>query len=73
MMSSPTLLDEKSVQQGCFLSPLLFNIYEDYIMRRALEKWDGGVKIGKRINNLRYADDITLLTASETELAELAE
>lgn len=40
-------------------------------MRRALKKWDGGVKIGKRISNLRYADDTTLLT--ETELAELAE
>lgn len=51
----------KGVRQGCILSPILFNINGEYIMRRICEDWKGGVTIGgKRITNLRYADDTTL-------------
>ena len=53
---------EKGVCQGCILSPYLFNLYAEYIMRNAgLEEAQAGIKIARRnINNLRYADDITL-------------
>ena len=52
----------KGVCQGCILSPCLFNFYAEYIMRNAgLEEAQAGIKIdGRNINNLRYADDITL-------------
>ena len=52
----------KGVHQGCILSPCLFNLYAKYIMRNAeLEEAQAGIKIaGRNINNLRYADDITL-------------
>ena len=52
----------KGVRQGCLLSPCLFNLYEENIMRNAgLEEAQAGIKIARRnINNLRYADDITL-------------
>ena len=52
----------KGVHQGCILSPCLFNLYAEYIMRNAgLEEAQAGIKIARRnINNLRYADDITL-------------
>ena len=57
----------KGVLQGCILSPCLFNFYAEYIMRNAgLEETQAGIKItGRNINNLRYADDMTLLSGSE--------
>ena len=57
----------KGVPQGCVLSPYLFNFYEEYIMRNAgLEETQVGIKIARRnSNNLRYADDITLLASSK--------
>jgi len=58
---------EKGVCQGCILSPCLFNIYAEYIMRNArLDEAQTGIKIaGRNINNLRYADDTTLMAESE--------
>ena len=63
----------KEVCQGCILSPCLFNFYAEYIMRNAgLHEAQAGIKIARRnINNLRYADDITLLAESEKELKSL--
>ena len=57
----------KGVSQGCILSPCLVNLYAEYIMRNAgLEETQAGIKIaGRTINNLRYADDTTLLAESE--------
>ena len=63
----------KGVCQGCILSPCLFNFYAEYIMRNArLEETQAGIKIaGRNINNLRYADDTTLMAESEEELKSL--
>ena len=63
----------KGVCQGCILSPCLFNFYAEYIMRNAgLEEGQVGIKIaGRNINNLRYADDTTLMAESEEELKSL--
>ena len=63
----------KGVHQGCILSPCLFNFYAEYIMRNAgLEETQAGIKIsGRNINNLRYADDTTLMAESEEELKSL--
>ena len=63
----------KGVCQGCILSPCLFNFYAEYIMRNArLDEAQAGIKIaGRNINNLRYADDITLMAESEAELKSL--
>ena len=63
----------KGVCQGCILSPCLFNFYAEYIMRNAgLEEAQAGIKIArKNINNLRYADDITLMAESKEELKSL--
>ncbi|MGD7646361.1 reverse transcriptase domain-containing protein, partial [Ralstonia pseudosolanacearum] len=61
------------VCQGCILSPCLFNLYAEYIMRNAgLDEAQAGIKIsGRNINNLRYADDTTLMAESEEELKSL--
>ena len=63
----------KGVCQGCILSPCLFNLYAEYIMRNAgVEEAHGGIKIaGRNINNLRYVDDTTLMAESEEELKSL--
>ena len=64
---------EKGVCQGCLSSPCLFNLNAEYIMRNAgLEESQAGIKIaGRNINNLRYADDTTLMAESEEELKSL--
>src|SRR5574338_546685 len=63
----------KGVRQGCILSPCLFNFYAEFIMRNAgLEETQAGIKIaGRNINNLRYADDSTLMAESEEEQKSL--
>ena len=63
----------KGVCQGCILSPCLFNLYAEYIMQNAgLDEAQAGIKIvGRNINNLRYADDTTLMAESEEELKSL--
>ena len=63
----------KRVHQGCILSPCLVNLYAEYIMRNAgLEEAQAGIKIARRnTNNLRYADDTTLMAESEEELKSL--
>ena len=63
----------KGICQGCILSPCLFNLYADYIMRKAgLDEAQAGIKtVGRNINNLRYADDITLMAESEDKLKSL--
>ena len=63
----------KEVHQGCILSPCLFNLYAEYIMKNArLEETQAGINIaGRNINNLRYADDTTLMAESEEERKSL--
>ena len=63
----------KGVHQGCMLSPCLFNLYAEYIMRNAgLEEAQAGINIARRnISNLRYADDTTLMAESKDELKSL--
>ena len=64
---------KKRVHQGCILSPCLFNLYAEYIMRNAaLDEAQAGIKVaGRNINNLRYADDTTLMAEREEELKTL--
>ena len=64
---------EKGVQQGCLLSPCLFNLHTEHILRNArLDELQAGIKIGGRnMNNLRYVDDTTLIAESEEELKSL--
>ena len=63
----------KGVRQGCILSPCVFNLYAEYIMRNAgLDEAQTGVKIsGRNINNLKYGDDLTFMAESEEELKSL--
>ena len=63
----------KGVRRSCILSPCLFNFYAMYIMRNAgLDEAQVGIKIsGRNINNIRYADDITLMAESKEELKNL--
>ena len=63
----------KGVRPGCILAPSLFNLYAEYITRNAgLEEAEAGIKIARRnINNLRYADDTTLMAESKRELKSL--
>ena len=63
----------KGIHQGCILSPCLFNLYAEYIMQNArLDEAQAGIKIARRnINNLRYADDTTLMAESKEELKSL--
>ena len=65
----------KEVHQGCILSPCLFNLYAEYIMRNAgLDEAQAGIKIvGRNINDLRYADDTTFMTEGKQELEPLDE
>lgn len=62
------------MRQGCIISPILFNIYVEWIIRVATERWNGGISInGRKIYNLRYAEDTTLLAAFEDEMVTLLE
>ena len=64
---------EKGVREGCILSPYLFNLYTEYIMQNArLDESQAGMKIaGRNINNLRYADDTTLMAENKEKLKSL--
>ena len=59
----------KGIHQGCILSPCLFNFYAEYLRNAGQDKAQAGIKIaGRNINNLRYADDTTLMAENEEEL-----
>ena len=72
-MAQQTDLIGKGVRQGCILSPCLFNLYAEYIMRNTgLDEAQAGIKIaGTNINNLRYSDDTALMAESKEELKSL--
>jgi len=71
---SECLSVKKGVRQGCVLSPYLFNILAEMVMRETLDGFQGGLQIGQRmITNLHYADDIILLATSEAEVQELVD
>ena len=62
----------KGIHQGCILSPCLFNFYAEYLRNAGQDKAQAGIKIaGRNINNLRYADDTTLMSESKEELKSL--
>ena len=67
------MVQDKGVQQDCLLSPCLFNLYAEHMMRNAgLDELQAGIKIGRRnINNLRYVYDTTLMAESEEEIKSL--
>ena len=69
-MEQQTVSNRKRIRQGCILSPCLFNLYAEHIMRNAgLEEAQAGIKIaGRNINNFSYADDTRFMTESEEEL-----
>ena len=71
-MEQQTVSNQERVHQGCILSPCLFNLYAEYIMRNAgLEETQSGIKIAERtINNLRYADDTTLMAENLCHMPE---
>jgi len=71
--SSEAFTIGKSTRQGCNISPVEFNLYVKDIMRRTLENNEHGIKVGGRqINNLRYADDTTLLTTTDESINDMA-
>ena len=72
-MEQQTGSNRERIHQGCILTPCLFNLYAEYIMRNAeLDEAQAGIKsAGRSINNLRYADDTTLMAESEEELKSL--
>ena len=72
MEQQPNCCSGKGVHQGCILSPCLFNLYAECIMQNArLEEAQAGIRVaGRNINNLRYADDTTLMAESEEPLDE---
>lgn len=69
---SETFQPTKGVRQGCILPSILFDIYSEAVLREVLQEWKGGMVIGgRKINNLRFTDDTTLCTKSETEMSQL--
>jgi len=71
--SSKAFTIGKGTRQGCDISPVEFDLYAEDIMRRILENNEHGIKVGGRqINNLRYADDTTLLTTTEESINDMA-
>lgn len=69
---SDTLSTKSGTRQGCILSPTLFNAYTELIMREVLSDWDGGISVGgRKINNLRYADDMLIIASTSAELEDI--